>query len=171
VDLLVSYSWRQFYRAKSEIIRLLKQFGDPDPGVDKTPVWGIALVHTSLDNRRVISQCRQLFNEEPEAFQWAVKWLPVDYWCHTDLESIKGVIDEQIKPKIQEYQTWGLKVKKRRWQVYHTIDIVNYLAAGIQQRVNLDNPDRLIWVDVIGRETALSLLAPEDIFSLNLSHL
>ena len=35
-DLLVSYSWSHFYRARPEIVRILKRFGDPDPRVEKT---------------------------------------------------------------------------------------------------------------------------------------
>ena len=171
MDLLVSYSWHQFYRAKPEIIRLLQQFGDTSPEAEKTSVWGIAVAHTSLDNRQVINQCRQRFAEEPEAFQWAVKWLPVDYWVKTDLESMKQLIDEQIKPRLAKDQAWAMKVKKRRWQQYHTIDIVIYLTEGLAGKVDLNNPDKIIWVDVIGRRTAISLLSPDDIFSLELTHL
>lgn len=171
MDLLVSYSWHQFYRVKPEIIRLLQHFGDSNPEVERTSVWGVAIVHTCLNNRQVIRKCRELFNTDPRAFQWAVKWLPVDYWCNSNLESVKQVIDECIKGRIQGDQTWAMRVKKRRWQKYHTIDIVKYLTEGIVGKVNLNNPDRIIWVDVIGRETAISLLNPEDIFSLNLSQL
>lgn len=171
MDLLVSYSWHQFYRAKPEIIRLLQHFGDSNPAVERTPVWGIAIVHTCLNNRQVVRKCRELFNTDPQAFQWALKWLPVDYWCDTDLESIKKVIDIHIKDQIQEDQTWGMKLKKRRWQEYHSIDIVNFLAEDIDRQVNLSNPDWIIWVDVLGRETAISLLNPDDIFSLNLPYL
>jgi tRNA(Ser,Leu) C12 N-acetylase TAN1 len=171
MDLLVSYSWHQFFRAKNEIVHLLHRFGDLEPEVEKSSVWGIAIVHSGLDNRQVIQQCRQLFDAEPQAFQWAVKWLPVDYWCHTDLASIKQTIDEHIKQQIGENQTWGMKVKKRRWGKYHTIEIIHVLAAGIDTKVDLNNPDRLIWVDVVGRRTAVSLLASEDVFTLNLPRL
>lgn len=170
MDLLVSYSWHQLYRAKPEILRILQQFGDPDPYVEKTTVWGIAIAHTSLDNREVIKKCKELYDANPAVIQSAIKWLPVDYWCSTDLDSIKQVIDEKIKDQIREDQTWGMKVKKRRWQKYHTIDIVQYLAADIHRKVDLNNPDKLIWVDVIGWETAISLLGPDDIFSLKLPH-
>ena len=167
MDLLVSYSWHHFYHVKPEITRLLQHFGDSNPEVERASVWGIAIVHTCLNNRQVVRKCRELFNTDPRAFQWAVKWLPVDYWCDTNLESIKKVIDIHIKDQIQEDQTWGMKVKKRRWQEYHSIDIVNFLAENIDRRVNLSNPDWIIWVDVLGRETAISLLRPDEIFSLN----
>lgn len=171
MDLLVSYSWHRFNPAKKEVIRLLKQFGDDYPEVEKTSVWGIAIAHTNLDNRQVILQCRQWLQENPQDFEWSVKWLPVDYWCTTNLESIKNVIDKQVKPRLNVNDSWAMRVKKRRWQQYHTIDIVLYLTKELTGEVNLDNPDKIIWVDVLGRKTAISLLQPEDIFSLNLPHL
>lgn len=170
MDLLVSYSWHQFGRAKNEIMRLLKRFGDEQPEVEKSQVWGVSIVHSGLDNREVIARCHQLFQEEPQAFEWAIKWVPVDWWCTTDLEAMKQVIEERIKDQIPDEQTWGMKVNKRRWQKYHTREIIEYLATGISQRVNLDNPDKLIWVDIVGKKTAISLLQAKDIFSLNLSH-
>ena len=86
MDLLVSYNWGQFSRARHEIIRILKHFGDPDPWVEKTFVMGIALVHSCLDNREVIKRCRALWESEPlNSFEFAIKWVPVDYWCATDL--------------------------------------------------------------------------------------
>jgi tRNA(Ser,Leu) C12 N-acetylase TAN1 len=171
VDQILSYSCNQYYRAKSEILRLLKAFVDPDLWVGKTPVWGIAIAHTSLDNRDVINKCRALHDKDPTAIQSTIKWLPVDYWCHTELESIKQVIDEKVKDQILEMETWGMKVKKRRWQQYHTSEIVEYLTANIHRKVDLNNPDKLIWVDVVGWETDISLLGPDDIFTLGLSQL
>ncbi len=169
MDLLVSYSWGQLYRAKPEIIRILKRFGDPDPGVEKTPVMGIAVAHTGLDNREVIERCWRLWRDQPlDSFESAIKWVPVDYWCESNLNAIKQLIDTRIKERIAEDETWRLRVRKRRWQRYHTIDIVEFLAADIARRVDLTNPDWTIWVDVIGPRTAVSLLKPGEIFSLGL---
>ena len=94
---------------------------------------GIAVAHTSLDNRQVIHRCRELLQEGKVRFDFAVKWVPVDYWCWTDLESIKQLIDEKVLPLIQPEETWAMQVNKRRWQTYHTIDIVGFatVAAGL----------------------------------------
>lgn len=171
MDLLVSYSWGQLYRAKPEIIRTLKRFGDPDPRVEKTPVMGIAIAHTNLDNREVIGRCWALWRERPlDSFEAAIKWVPVDYWCESELDAIKRLIDTHIKDHITQDQTWRLRVRKRRWQRYHTTDIVEYLAADITRKVDLTRPDWTIWVDVLGPRTAVSLLKPGEIFSLGLPH-
>lgn len=167
MDILISYSWNHFYRAKPETIRVLKRFGDPFPRIEKTDVMGIAVAHTCLDNREVIKRCWALRESEPQdSFEFTIKWVPVDYWCESDLDAIKRVIDSHIKDRIEEDQSWGMKVHKRRWQRYHTIEIVEYLAADIEKKVDLGDPDWILWVDIIGRETAVSLLKPEEIFSL-----
>ena len=171
MDLLVSYPWHHFHHARQEVARILTDFGDSDARLERTSVWGIAILHTCLDNRQVIGLCQQLFSRDPGAFQWTVKWRPVDYWCHADLETMKRLIEERIRDRIGPDQSWAMKVEKRRWQCYHTSDIVAYLAAAIDRKVRLDNPDWIVWVDVVGREAAISLLRPTEIFSLNLSHL
>ncbi len=171
MDILVSYSWSHFYLAKPEILHILQQFGDPAPLVEKTSVMGIAVVHTGLDNREVIKRCRALWKSQPRtSFEFAIKWVPVDYWCDTELTAMKQVIDNNIKQGIAAHQTWGMKVHKRRWQRYHTIEIIEYLAADIERKVDLDHPDWIVWVDIIGRQTAVSLLKPGDIFSLGMPY-
>ncbi|MEN8175478.1 MAG: THUMP domain-containing protein [Pseudomonadota bacterium] len=168
--LLVSYSRGGFGRAKTEIIHILKTFGDPAPLVEKSDVMGVAIATTCLDGRDTVRRCRALWQRQPmESFEYAIKWVPADRWCSTDLESVKRLIDEEVTPLIGEHQTWAMEVHKRRWQKYHTSEIVEYLAADIDRRVDLRNPDLIVWVDILGRETAVSLLSPDEIFSLGLS--
>jgi tRNA acetyltransferase TAN1 len=171
MDLLVSYNWSHFSLAKPEIIAILKRFGDPDPRVEKTAVIGIAVAHTCLDSREVIKRCRALWESDPlDSFQFAIKWVPVDYWCATALDAIKQVVDSKIINRIGKDQSWGMEAHKRRWQRYHTIEIIEYLAVDIHRKVDLNHPDWIVWVDVVGRQTAISLLKPEEIFSLGLPH-
>jgi tRNA acetyltransferase TAN1 len=165
MDLLVSYYWNHFSSARREVVFVLRKLGDPAPKVERTGVIGIALVHTSLNNREVIQKCRELFTAG-FVFRFAIKWVPVDLWCETSLDSIKKVIDENVAREIGENETWGMKVEKRRWQKYHTIQIIEHLATGINRTVNLSSPDKLIRVDVLGQRTAISLLKPSETFSI-----
>ena len=126
---------------------------------------GIGVVHTSLNNRQVIHQCRELLHQGKIRFEFAVKWVPVDYWCWTDLDSISQLIDENIVPRIEPNETWAMRVNKRRWQKYHTLEIVTTLAAHIDRRVNLSQPDKIVWIDILGNDTAVSILKPDEIFS------
>ena len=163
-DLLVSYPWRHFRRARRKIIRCLRECGDPQPQVEKTKVPGIAVAHTSMDNRDVIRRCRESF-EGGESFEFAMKWVPVDVWCETSLDAMKTVIEQRIKDRIEQGQTWGMKVEKRGWRQYHAREIIDHLASSIDRIVDLRHPDKLVRIDVLGPVTAVSLLKPDEVFS------
>ncbi len=77
---------------------------------------------------------------------------------------LKKVIEENVRDRIREDETWGMKVKKRSWQKYHTIEIIQYLAGSIERKVGLRHPDKIVYVDVVGQRIALSLLKPGEIF-------
>ena len=170
MDLLVSYSWGQFGRARREAAGFLRQLGDPDPRVERSAVPGIAIAHTGLDNRAVVRQCHASLRAG-QHFEFALKWVPVDYWCDTSLDAMREVITAHIYPRIQAHQTWGMVVEKRGWQPYHTIDIVRHLAGAIDRKVDLAHPDWWLRVDILGDRTAISLLKSDEIFSLALTHL
>jgi len=131
----------------------------------RSSVDGIAVAHTSLDNREVIRRCRELRDRAEAIFEFAIKWVPVDYWCDTDLDAMKRLIDKEAIARIDPDESWAMRVHKRCWQVHHTADIVDYLAADIERKVNLNEPDKILWVDILGRRTAISVLGPADIFS------
>jgi tRNA acetyltransferase TAN1 len=123
------------------------------------------VVHTSLDGRQVIRKCRESF-EAGEPFEFAVKWVPVDVWCETSLDAMKAVIEQWIKERIEEGQTWAMQVEKRGWRQYHAAEIIQRLASGINRKVDLGHPDKILRIDVLGPVTAISLLRPDKIFSI-----
>jgi tRNA(Ser,Leu) C12 N-acetylase TAN1 len=165
MDLLVSYSWGQFPRAQREARRFLQELGDAQALVSSSAVPGIAVAHTALDARAVIRCCHERL-AAGQVFQFAIKWVPVDYWCETDLDAMRELIATRIRPRIGAGESWGMKVEKRGWPRYHTIDIVRHLAVAIDRTVNLDRPDWLVRVDVLGPRTAISLLRPGEVFSI-----
>ena len=164
MNLLVSYGWSRFGAAEHEILETLERFGDAHAHVARTNVQGIALVQTALDGRAVVRRCRELFHQE-FVFAYATKWMPVDYWCATDLETMRELLATKVRDRIGANETWGLKVEKHRSHQYHAHDIVAFLAPAIDRKVNLDHPDKIVRVDIIGDRTAISVLRPGEIFS------
>jgi tRNA(Ser,Leu) C12 N-acetylase TAN1 len=166
MDLLVSHARGYYGRARDEIVRILRCFGDPDPGIEKSGTPGICLVHTSLDSRQVVVRCAQLHDSEPASFRFAIKWVPVDFWCGKYLDAIMRVIEEQVVPRIGAEQTWAMQVAKRGWDQYHTAEIIERLAPAIDRKVRLKAPDKLVRIDILSRAVAISVLSPEEIFSV-----
>ena len=166
MDLLVSHLRGYYGRARDQIVRIIARFGDLQPGIEKSGIPGVCVVHTSLDNRQVVARCALLRESEPESFRFAIKWVPVDFWCWKDLESILQIIQEKVVPRIGADETWGMQVARRRRDQYHTAEIIARLAPAIDRKVRLKAPDKLVRIDILARVVAVSVLRPGEIFSV-----
>lgn len=170
MELLVSYPWGQFGHAQREAHELLAQLGDPDASVVRSAVRGVAIAHTRLDARAVVRECHAL-HAAGRLFRYAVRWAPVDVWCDTDLAAMRETIVAQLLPRIEAHHRWGMRVDRHGWPPYHTDDIVRHLAGAIDRKVDLRHPDWWLRIDILGDRTALALLRPDELFSLELAHL
>jgi tRNA(Ser,Leu) C12 N-acetylase TAN1 len=166
-NLQVSYSRGHYGRARREIARILGRFGAARPGIAKSSLPGLCVVHTGLDSRQVAAHCAELGRTEPQAFSFTMKWVPVDWWCEKDLEAIARLIAARIVPRIGAQETWAMQVEKRGWARYRTADIVRRLAEAIDRKVRLKAPDKLVRVDILGAAVAVSLLRPGEVFSIH----
>jgi len=167
-NLLVSCSWGDYGRAKEEIFRVLRALGDENPLVRRTFAEGIIGVKTCLDSREVVHGLRRLFDEDPSLIQHTLKWVPVDLWTYSDMESMKKAVTELGK-EIEADEKWRMTVEKRRYTQFHKIEIIRELAELIDRKVDLENPDKIVRIDIIGKYAGLALLKPQDIFSTSKS--
>jgi len=163
-NILVSCPWTMIWKAKREIVNILKLLGDEKPIIKPTVARGIIGVKTRLDSREVVQGLQKLFIKDPIAFQYTLKWVPADFWTYSDMDSMKEAV-MNIKEKIHESERWRMTVEKRRYTRHHKIEIIKELAELIQEKVDLKNPDKILRIDIIGKYAAISVLSPNQIFS------
>jgi len=163
-NLLVSCPWAMSDAAIREVAGLLKTLADDKPVIRRTAARGIIGVKTSVDARTVVQELRSILRDDPMAFRYTLKWVPVDLWVNSDLESMKEAV-LKLRDRIKHGECWRMTVEKRRYTLYHRIDIIKELAELVDERVDLKNPDKIIRVDIIGRNTGISVLSPQQIFS------
>ena len=164
-NLLVSYSWGVYGRAKKEIVQVLETLGDEGPLVKRTIAEGIIGVKTSLDSREVVRGLRRLFDEDPFVLQYTLKWVPVDLWTLSDMDSMKEAV-RKLRNRIRAGERWRMTVEKRRYSRHHKIEIIRELADLIDEKVDLENPEKILRVDVIGGYAGISVLTPQEVFSV-----
>lgn len=163
-NLLVSYPWTVIRKARREIAYFLRLLGDEEPLIERTIARGIVGVKTRLDSRAVIRELKTLFNKDPSGFQYTLKWVPVDLWTSSDMESMREAV-AKVKNKIEHGERWRMTVEKRRCTLYHKIDLIKVLAKLIDEKVDLTNPDKILLIDIIGKYAGISVLSPHEIFS------
>ncbi len=163
-NLLVSCPWAASYGARREITQLLQQLGDQLPQVRRTAARGIIGVKTSLDPREVVHALQELYRREPTLFQYTLKWVPVDHWTRSDIESMKAAV-EFVKDRIRRGERWRMTVEKRRYTLHHKIGIIRELAQLIDEKVDLTRPDKILRIDIIGKYAGITVLSPQELFS------
>jgi tRNA acetyltransferase TAN1 len=164
-NLLVSCPWGWYGKAKAEIARILAENGDKQPIVQMTLARGIIGVKTHLNPRSVVQFLRTIFEKNPSAIQHTLKWVPVDLWTNSDIESIKGGV-ARLRDAIGPNETWRMTVETRRYTTLHKIDIIKKAAELIDRRVDLENPKKIVRIDILGNQAGISVLKPEEIFSV-----
>jgi len=163
-NLLVSCSWGDYREAKKEIIQILKRLNDDEPFVKSTIAQGIVGVRTRLDPREVINGLRRLFKADPLILQHTLKWVPIDLWTRSDMNSMKeGVVE--LRNGIYAGEKWRMTVEKRRYTRHHRIEIIRELADLIDEKVDLENPDKILLIEILGGYAGISVLKPQEIFS------
>ncbi len=168
-NILVSYWWSHHGKAKREIVGIIQTLGDEVPVVERTIAQGIIGLKTCLDSREIILELRRLFYENPFVFQFTLKWVPIDLWTLSDMESMKeGVV--RIRNMIQTGEKWRMTVEKRRYTQHQKTEIIRELANLIEEKVDLENPEKILRLDIIGNQAGIAILKPQEIFSVKKSY-
>ena len=148
----------------SELWYLLNEVGDSAPTVDKTGVSGLIAVKTSFDPFEVVEKFREVLRERPYEFRYSLRIIPIEKVVRTDLEEIQRVASD-LGSKIGEEETFRVTVEKRFTEV-STQDIIEAVAANIERRVDLNKPDKILLIEVVGGLTGMSVIKPDDILSV-----
>lgn len=143
---------------------LTEQLGDVEAQVCKTKVRGLIVGKTTLDPCVVIERFRTILKERPYEFRYALRILPIERVVPTDLEEIKRV-SQELAARIGENETFRVTVEKR-FTPLHSKDLIEAAAGDIKRKADLENPDKILLIEVLGALTGVSLLKPSDILAV-----
>jgi tRNA acetyltransferase TAN1 len=167
-NLLVSYGWGSWNSARREVLSLLGTFGDTRPSIGRTLAKGVAGVRTSLNNRLVIGSLAEAFQLDPSLVKYTPKWTPIDLWCEATTESMKKSL-ASLKDNVGRNERWMMHVEKRRFTALHKVEIIKELADLIDSKVDLEDPDKIVWIELLGNQAGMSVVRPKEIFSRRLA--
>jgi tRNA acetyltransferase TAN1 len=149
----------------NEILFMLKEeLCDTEAQAAKTKIRGLIVAKTSLDPYAVIEKFRNILKERPYEFRYALRILPIEKVVTTDLEEIKKATTELAK-KIGEKETFRVTIEKRFTNL-HSKELIEAAVGEIKNTANLENPDKIMLIEVLGSLTGLSLLKPNDMLAV-----
>jgi tRNA acetyltransferase TAN1 len=148
-----------------ELSYLLKEeLGDPAPLVVKTGIRGLVAAKSNFDPGEVIEKFRAILREHPYKFRYALRILPIEKVVPTDLNEIKRAASE-LAAGIGENETFRVTVEKR-FTSLHSKKLIEAVAMDIDRKANLENPDKVLLVEVVGGLTGIALISPNEIIAV-----
>ncbi|MFX1559747.1 MAG: THUMP domain-containing protein, partial [Promethearchaeota archaeon] len=133
---------------------------DSDLKVSRTPISGLLACRTSLDPFEVIQHLREFALENPYQFRFAIRFTPLERCVESEMQNIVEATKELL-PRIGEDETFRVTVRRRHTELEH-MDVVTAVAAVIPRKVDLDAPDRILLVEIVGEWTGISVIVEKE---------
>jgi tRNA acetyltransferase TAN1 len=163
-NLIVSTSRGNERNTCSEMWYLLGEVGDRGSTVEPTPAIGLAVAKTKLEAVKAVQDLRGLLKERPWEFKYTLRLVPVQSVTDAKLDVIQSSA-LALAEKIGDKETFRITVEKRHTGL-SSKTIIDAIAKKIDRKVDLENPDRIIMVDIIGELAGLALIRSSDILSV-----
>jgi tRNA acetyltransferase TAN1 len=150
--------------AGSEVYTLLTELGDSKAKISRTEVPGILLAETVLSHQETIKTIKKIIEDEPWRIRSILRIFPAEQIIESEIEQIVGAIQSMLK-KIGEDETFRITIEKRLSDLSRQ-EIIEAVASKIDRKVNLENPNWVVLIEIIGRKTGISVVNPSQIISV-----
>lgn len=151
-------------QACSELWMNLREIGDDDPVVDRSRVKGLIRAKTSLKPINAIKRLRELLEKQPGKFRAIYRIIPIQERVKTSLREIAEKA-QIMAANIKEEESFRITLEKRRTNL-SSKEIIEAVASKIHRRVDLENPDWIILLEIIGRTTGVTVIKPEMLLNI-----
>ncbi len=161
-NLIVTFDPNHRGTAEIELREVLKQVGEK-PQIGQTEVEGLFKAAVS-NARSAIARIRSLCSKNPNLFSVTHHYTPIDKFCASDVAAMQKVI-KAVSSGIGQNEKWKMGLNKRHWDKLEGVPLIMKLTAVVDRKnVDLDHPDKIIQVEIIGKEAGISLLTPKELF-------
>jgi len=166
-NLLVSTSRFNEGNAKAEIWFTLLMCGDKYPIISGIKYPGLITAATNIDSKEVILKIKKILEKDSNFFQFILKIIPIDYVCETKLNVIKDIVEKYYPLYLNKDDSFKIELKRRKNEIIERDAIIESVAKIINNRVDLDNPDKTIRIELLGNVSGISFLNPDDIIIIH----
>ncbi|MEM4576804.1 MAG: THUMP domain-containing protein [Candidatus Nezhaarchaeales archaeon] len=164
-NLLVSTYRSREDECISELWYLFRELGDDQVEIRRAPVPGLLFVRTNLDPFEASKKIGEIARERPWDVRYTLKLTPIDAVTSDDLDEIKSVAVALANKKIREDETFRITVNKRLSSI-SSRKLIEEVAKEINRKVSLKKPDKILQIEIVGKDVGIVVLKPEDVVSI-----
>jgi tRNA acetyltransferase TAN1 len=150
--------------AQKELHGILELFGDPKPASNITDLVGVLVGRTVLEPIEVVRRIKKLVRNEPWRVRYILRLLPIESaFTEEGLDSITTAVT-RLTSKMKKLETFRITVERRN-TLLRSSEIIANVASIIENKVDLENPDWIVLVELIGKLAGISVIRPDEMFS------
>jgi tRNA acetyltransferase TAN1 len=163
-NLVISTSRGNERNTCDEMWYLLGEVGDRGSTIEPTLIIGLVVAKTKLEPKKAIRDLRVLFKERPWEFKYTLKLVPVQKVVPAQLDEIENAA-VQIAKDISAEDKFKISIAKRHTKLTSKT-IIESVAKRIDRQVDLESPDKILLIEIIGELAGISLITEEDVLSI-----
>ena len=163
-NLIISTSRGNEKNTCSEMWYLLGEVGDRGSNIETTQVIGLVVAKTKLDPIKAVHALRALFKARPWEFKYTLKLAPIQRVVPAQISEIEKAAVE-VAEGIAVGEKFRITIEKRHTPL-SSKPIIDGVAKKIDRAVDLESPDKILLIEIIGELVGLSLVTAEDIMSV-----
>jgi tRNA acetyltransferase TAN1 len=143
---------------------LLGEAGDRTAVVERTQVIGLVVARTRIDPVTAIDRLRSLLLERPWEFRYTLKVTPITGTVPSDPQ---GIEDYAVKlaESLEKDEKYRITIEKRKTSISGR-ELIEAVAKRIDRKVDLNGPDKVVLIQILGEVTGVSVIAPDKILSV-----
>lgn len=146
-----------------EMKSLLSELGDDSPRVEISEVSGLIFGLTKLDPISVPQLLSKIVNSDPWKVHLIQRYIPIQEVTETSIDSIVDAA-KKLSGLIGKKERFKVMIEKRHSEI-DSKELIEKVAALFSQKVDLENPDKIVLIEIVGKVAGLSIIKPQDIFS------
>lgn len=164
-NLLASTYRRRENDLLSELWYFLRELGDSEVRASPTGLPGLVVLLTKLDPFIVVEEIAKKILSEPWYFRFLLKIEPIEACIPSDLEEIKREALDLAAKKLDPKDTYRVEVRIRLSPLSRD-KVIAAIAPSIPNKVNLENPSKIVLVEIIRDTTGVAVVEPRHIVSV-----
>lgn len=137
--------------------------GDEYPIISRLDFQGLLIALTKIESREVILSIKKILTENPDFFQYILKIIPIDYVCETQIQTISEIIQSNYHMFIHTGDSFKIVLNRRKNAYIDRQSFIKKIASILNNKVDLEHPDKIIRIEVLGNITGISYLSPNEI--------
>ena len=161
-NLLVTHEPSHAGSAKEEVEKALKAIKQKAKFL-KSDVEGVFKLRVA--NARKIAKSLSKLKSKKGMFEHTAYWVPIDKWVAANVKAMQKEI-KKLQKGIKKTEKWKMDLHKRHFDMGSTELIIKLTEAVDKPKVDLENPQKILEVQVMGKKAGLALLNKDELLTI-----